>query len=142
MNDAASGRRRHRRLWWSRSGLLAIVAGIALMAAACSSSPSTAGDPGHAPATAGPASSPSSTGKTTSDQKQLAYSRCMRSHGIPGVPTSMPSAEPGAQPSPTSANWQSGGSASTSGPAPGSPRWLAAQQACRSLMPVPAMAPG
>jgi hypothetical protein len=142
MNDATSGRRRQRWLWWPRAGLLAIVAGIALMAAACSSSPSTAGDPGKAPATVGPTSSPSSTGKTTSDQKQLAYSRCMRSHGVPGVPTSMPSVEPGAQPSPTSANWQAAAPASASGPAPGSPQWQAAQQACRSLMPAPSLIPG
>jgi hypothetical protein len=151
MNDGTSGRRRQRWMWWPRAGLLAIVAGIALMAAACSSSPSTAGDPGKAPATVGPTSSatvgsgssPSSTSKTTSDQKQLAYSRCMRSHGVPGVPTSMPSVEPGSEPSPSSANWQSAGSAGTSsGPAPGSPQWLAAQQACQSLMPVPGLAPG
>jgi len=140
MNDGTFGRRRLSRMWWPRTGLLAIVAGIALMAAACSSSPSAAGHSVRAPATAGSSSSPPA-GKTTSNQKQLAYSQCMRSHGVPGVPTSMPSAVPGSEPSPTSANWQAG-PASAGGPAQGSPQWQAAQQACRPLLPAPAMAPG
>jgi len=139
MNDGTSGRRRLRRMWWPRTGLPAVVAGIALMAAACSS-PSAVSHSVRAPATAG-SSSPHPAGKTTGEQKQLAYSQCMRSHGVPGVPTSMPSAVPGSEPSPSSANWQAG-SAGAGGPAQGSPQWQAAQQACRPLMPAPAMAPG
>ncbi|HTZ91883.1 MAG TPA: hypothetical protein VMB74_05765 [Streptosporangiaceae bacterium] len=66
-------------------------------------------------------------------QRQLAYSECMRKHGVPGVPTSLPSPVPG-EPSATF-NAKPG---TANGPSPGSPRWLAAQQACRSLAPSPA----
>jgi hypothetical protein len=130
-----------------RTALLAIVAAIALLTAACSGSPSAAGGSGRAPATAGSTSSPAarsggslSAGSPSADQKQLAYSKCMRSHGVPGVPTSFPSAAPGSAPSPSGPNWKA--AAPVSGPNPGSPQWQAAQQACRSLMPLPALVPG
>jgi hypothetical protein len=129
------------------TGLVAIVAGVALLTAACSGSPSTTGGSGRAPATAGSTSSPtggsrgsSSAGSPTANGKQLAYSKCMRSHGVPGVPTSLPSAIPGSTPSPSGPNWKA--AAPVSGPNPGSPQWQAAQQACRSLMPSPALVPG
>ncbi len=51
----------------SGPGVLAAVAGIAVLAAACGgSSPTTAGQMGH--------------------QRQLAYAHCMRAHGVPGFP--------------------------------------------------------
>jgi hypothetical protein len=131
----------------NRTGLVAIVAGIALLTAACSGSPSAAGGSGGAPATAGSASSPagsspgsSSAGRPAANGKQLAYSKCMRSHGVPGVPTSLPSVVPGSAPSPNGPHWNA--AAPVSGPNPGSPQWQAAQQACRSLMPSPALVPG
>ena len=73
MNDDVSGigggRGRHRwRAGAWRAGLLAIVPGIALLAAACGG--------GSAPAAAG----------LTSYQKAVAYAQCMRSHGVPGFP--------------------------------------------------------
>ena len=125
-----------------RSGLLVIVAGSAMLTAACSGSPSGGGS-GAAPA-AGSLASPSGgsggspdAGRPTDRRKQLAYSKCMRSHGVPGVPTSLPGPVPGTPPS--TGNF---GAAPASGPGPGSPQWQAAQQACRSLMPMPAMVPG
>jgi hypothetical protein len=54
-------------------------AGLALLAAACGGSPTSAGS-GGSPNAAGPANSRS--GSTRS----LAYSRCVRSHGVPGWP--------------------------------------------------------
>jgi hypothetical protein len=129
------------------TGLVAIVAGVALLTAACSGSPSTTGGSGKAPATAGSTSSAtggsrgsSPAGRPAASGKQLAYSECMRSHGVPGVPTSFPSAVPGSTPSPSGPNWNA--AAPGSGPNPGSPQWQAAQQACRSLMPSPALVPG
>lgn len=69
MNDGTGGSRaRPRRARPRRAGVLAAaVAGIALLAAACGGAPSAA---------AGPAKY----------QKALAYTRCMRSHGVPGFP--------------------------------------------------------
>jgi hypothetical protein len=65
MGDTVGGRRPR----VCRQGLLAAaLAGTALLAAACGS--------GGPPAAAG----------TTAYQKALAYSQCMRSHGVPGFP--------------------------------------------------------
>jgi hypothetical protein len=128
-----------------RTGLLAIVAGLALLAAACSGGPSAAGGSGGAPAGVGSASSPaggsggsSSAGRPAASQKQLAYSKCMRAHGVPGVPTSVPSVSPGPPPS-NGSHWEAG---PVGGPSPGSPQFQAAQQACRSLVPPPRWVPG
>jgi hypothetical protein len=59
-------------------------------------------------------------------QKQLAWSRCMRSHGVE-VPTSAPSPAPGG----------SATAAELGGPTvnPNSPQYQAAQHACRSVEP-------
>lgn len=144
MNDVTGGRGL-RRIWSPRIGLPAIVAGIALLTTACSGSPPAAGGSG-APAAGGSASTPaggsggsSSAAGSPTDQEQLAYSKCMRSHGVPGVPTSFPSVVPGSVPSPGGQHF---GAAPVSGPSPGSPQWQAAQRACRSLMPAPAFVPG
>jgi hypothetical protein len=89
-------------------------AGLALLAAACSSSPSSAG-PGGSPNAAGAASSPSA-----SVSPALAFARCVRTHGVP--------------------NWPDPGSsgrepASSKQIAASSPRFPAAQAACRNLLP-------
>jgi hypothetical protein len=130
--------RRPRRMHWRDTGLLAIAALIALLAAACSGSPSE-GTSGGAPA-AGASASPSvhvsggstATARPVTQRKQLAYSECMREHGVPGVPTSLPAPVLGKPPSTLNAK-----PGPTNGPNPGSPQWQAAQQACRSLAPSP-----
>jgi hypothetical protein len=68
-------RRPRRRI--ARTAAAIVVAGLALLAAACSSSgsPSSAGS-GGSPSTSRSANSPSAT----------AYSHCMRSHGVPNFP--------------------------------------------------------
>jgi len=137
-----------RRMWGPRTGLLAIVAGIALLTAGCSGSSSPAGSaaPSAAGGAAGRSASPSAgsgrpsaaAGRIT-PQRELAYSECMRSHGVPGVPTSLPSIAPGSVPTSNGPHFKA---AQANGPGPGSPQWEAAQKACRSLMPAPAEVPG
>lgn len=67
-DDTRSRPARRRRPGRARPGWPAVLAGIALMAAACS---------GGSPATAGP---------QTPYQKSLAYAQCLRSHGEPSWP--------------------------------------------------------
>jgi hypothetical protein len=74
MNDGTGMRRGLRWCWWRRAALLAIVAGLALLTAACGSSSSPRPGPGS-------------------------YSACMRKHGVTGalaapLPTSMPTFMP------------------------------------------------
>jgi hypothetical protein len=57
-----------------RAAVLAVAAGIALLAAACGSSSS------------GSAGSGSTTGRSTAYQEAVAYSQCMRAHGVPNFP--------------------------------------------------------
>ncbi len=139
MNEGTGGRRRLRRMQSRDTGLLAIAALIALLAAACSASPSE-GSSGGAPAAVASASqsvdgsgSSSAPATPVTQQKQLAYSGCMREHGVPGVPTSLPSPVLGKPPRKLNAK-----PGPANGPNPGSPLWQAAQQACRSLAPSPA----
>lgn len=137
MNDQ-NRRRGLRRL----AAIAAAAAGIGLLAAACNGSPS-AERSGGAPAPGGSASRPpgssgsSAAGRLPSGTQQLAYSQCMRAHGVPGVPTSLPRPVLGKPPSKLTAK-----PAPANGPGPGSAQWQAAQQACRSLVPTPAMVPG
>jgi hypothetical protein len=139
MSLGVGARRRLRPNRWRKIALLVTVTGIALLTAACSGNPAGR-SPGAAPAVTrsaspppGPGSSPAA-GRQVTKQRQLAYSVCMRKHGVPGVPTTLPSAAPDGTP-PTSPHWNA---AKSGGPNPGSPRWLAAQHACRSLQPRPA----
>ncbi len=137
-NDISQTRRRRRP---RRAGILAAATAIALLTAACSGN-QAAGNFGGAPA-AGSASpstgrgGSSVAGRPTAPQKQLAFSDCMRSHGVPGVPTSFPSPVPG--PPPSKPDFKP---VTATGPNPGSPQWQAAQHACRSLMPSPHRVPG
>ena len=62
------------------AAVITVMAAAALLAAACSSSPSSTGS-GGSPNAGGSASSPSA----------LAFSRCMRSHGVPNFPDPPPS---------------------------------------------------
>ena len=105
--DERSGRRRARP---RQAGLLAAaLACLALLAAACSSSPSSG--TGAAPASG------------SARHSELAFSRCMRAHGITAFP------DPNSQ----------GGIALNAGPGTGidpkSPQFKAAYRACRSLLP-------
>jgi hypothetical protein len=75
MSDGSGGRRGLRRgWWWQRAGWLVIVAGLAVLTAACGSSPSPRPGPG-------------------------AYSACLRKHGVTGAlaappPTSLSTSMP------------------------------------------------
>ncbi|HXW47395.1 MAG TPA: hypothetical protein VEL03_21550 [Streptosporangiaceae bacterium] len=123
------------RAWSRRAGLLALAAGLTLLTAACGGS-SSAGSGGSSAAGRSGSTAAGSGGavvRPAAGQKQLAYSQCMRKHGVPGVPSSLPSIAPGAPPS-SGPHWAK---ALAGGPDPNSPRFLAAQQACRSLEPPP-----
>ena len=110
-NDACgSGHRGRRRARRRRAGLLAAaLACLALVAAACSSAAKTGTGAGPAHGSA--------------KQSELAFSRCMRAHGITAFP------DPNSQ----------GGIALNAGPGTGidpkSPQFKAAYRACRSLLP-------
>ena len=81
MNDSIRKMRRPRRAWPPASRTAAAIvatAGLALLAA-CSGSSSTGS--GGSPNAGGPANSPS-----TNSQKALAFSRCVRSRGVPNYP--------------------------------------------------------
>ena len=110
-NDAGgSGHRGRRRAGLRRAGLLAAaLACLALVAAACSSAAKTGTGAGPAHGSA--------------RQSELAFSRCMRAHGISDFP------DPSSQ----------GGIALNGGPGsdlnPSSPLFKAANSACKSLLP-------
>jgi hypothetical protein len=65
MNDKTSGRRR----WPGRAGILALAVGIALLTAAC-----------------GGGTSSGASGSSSTYRKALAFSECMRSHGVTDFP--------------------------------------------------------
>jgi hypothetical protein len=110
-NDACGSEQRgRRRARLRRAGLLAAaLACLALVAAACSS-----------PAKTGTGAGP---GGGSAKHSELAFSRCMRAHGISDFP------DPNSQ----------GGIALNGGPGTGidptSPQYRAANRACRSLLP-------
>jgi hypothetical protein len=117
-----------------RGGLLAIVAVVAALTAACSASPPPTGGsagPASGGASAGSAGAngggPPPAAKPELQQKVLAYTECMRSHGVPmpilPVLPAKPSGRPTAQP------------VKANGPGPDSPQFQSAQHACRSLLP-------
>jgi hypothetical protein len=117
-----------------RAVLLAVVALIALLTAACSGSPAATGGSASHPAAGGSASPSAASGGGSPpagtpvlQRKVLAYTDCMRSHGVamPMLPalSPKPSGKPTAQP------------VKANGPGPGSPQFEAAQHDCQSLMP-------
>lgn len=114
MNDGTRGRRRRWRAERRQArtvAAIAVSAALAMLAAACSSgSPSAAGS-GGTPDGAGSASSPSA----------VAYSACMRSHGVPDFPD-----PPSSGQVPKASAQELGVSSS---------RFQAAQQACQHLIP-------
>jgi hypothetical protein len=106
--DKSQQRKRTRR----RAGLLAAaLACLVLLAAACSSSG------GHHSAAGAGSGSPK--------QSLLAFSQCMRAHGITGFPDPNSQGQIGLSPAPGS------------GINPSSPQFKAAKNACQSLMPPP-----
>ena len=113
MNDTIHDSRRLRRAWppaARTAAAIVLTAGLCLLAAACSSSPSSSGPGGS-----------SNTGGSTSSQKALAFSQCMRSHGVLKYPD--PDSSGGF---PKESPQQLGVSVS---------RFEAAQSACRHLLP-------
>jgi hypothetical protein len=106
----------------------AVLGGLGLAAAACSSQPSS---PGVAGAGETSTSSGSTANQATAGSNAvqasalLAYSQCMRSHGVPDFP------DPNAQ----GQILVQGGAGSALNP--NSPSFEAAQKACQSKMPAP-----
>ena len=95
MNDDAGGRRGVRRMRSPRMGLVAIVAGVALLTAACSSGSSSphvaslgtpSGDGSSSPAggVGGSGSSPTAAPAGNATQLVDEWAACMRSHDDPG----------------------------------------------------------
>jgi hypothetical protein len=108
-HESTRRRRRHRRV---RTGVLAgALVGVALLAAACSSGSSNANSP-----SVGATSSSSSTNQ----QKALAYTSCMRSHGITNFP------DPNSQGSFVGRMGRLNAS---------SPQYIKANQTCEKLLP-------
>ena len=138
MNGDTSGRRRLRRIWSPCTGLLAIVAGIALLTAACSggsaNSPgSSASSVPSASSTSGASSDPGTSvtaGGSSTYQKAVGYAQCMRAHGVPNFPDPLPNGGFGLSPGVTGGV---GGQVS--------PQYQAAEQACASLSPVGNLSP-
>jgi hypothetical protein len=82
MNETTGGRGRWHRAWPGRAGVLALTAGVVLLAAACGGSSSSTGSGGSA--NAGGANAGGSVGGAGS--QLLPFARCMRSHGVPNFP--------------------------------------------------------
>jgi hypothetical protein len=112
MNDSARVLRPHRRAWPPAAGAAAAIIATAALAllAACSGSPSSAGSGG----------SPNA-GRSASSPSALAYSQCVRSHGVPDFPD------------PPSSGGIPKGSAQEFGVS--STQYQAAQTACQDLFP-------
>jgi hypothetical protein len=110
MNHSTRLRRRARPRPARTAAALIATAALALLAAACGGSPSSAG-PGGPPNAAGSPNSPSAVG----------YSHCMRSHGVPNFPD-----PPSSGQVPKTSVQQLGVSNS---------QLQAAQRACRHLLP-------
>ena len=116
MNETTGGRQRGCRARPRRAGVLAVTTGLVLLTAACSSSPSSTGS-GSSPNGQGSASPQASA------RSALAFSGCVRSHGVPNFPDPPPFFNgkfPGSSPQ------QLGVSES---------RLRAATGACRNLLP-------
>jgi hypothetical protein len=114
MNHSTRVKRRLRRAWPPTARTAAAIiatAALALLAVACSGSPPSAG----------PGGSPNAGGSATSTSA-VAYSHCMRSHGVPNFPD------------PTSSGQVPKASAQQFGVS--SSQLQATQRACQHLLPV------
>ena len=115
MNPSTSVIRRLRRAWPPTARTAAAViamAVVALLAGACSG-----GGPSSATGSGGSSNAAGSSSSTSA----VAYSRCMRSHGVPKFPDPKP-----------------GGAlslGSKAGVDPNTPQFKAAQQTCQKLVP-------
>jgi hypothetical protein len=92
VNGEAGGRRRVRRMWWPRAGLLAIVAGATLLTAACSGGSSTpqvaslgssSNGGGNSAGSGNGGGSSADTGSGNATQLVDEWATCMRSDGDP-----------------------------------------------------------
>lgn len=144
MNGGREDRRRHCRTRSPRTGLLVILAGIALLTGACSSaaaesvtapvsvssSPSTGSSaPASSAAAASSGRSAAPVGSATY-QRAVAYAQCMRQHDVPNFPDPLPNGGFLLGPNVT------GG---THGQV--SPQYQAAEGACAALSPVGVLSP-
>ena len=112
MKDSARVMRRRLRAWPSAARIAAAViasVGLVLVAAACSGRPSSTGSGG------------SSAGGSAGSPSAIAYSACMRSHGVPDYPD------------PDSSGQLPKGDAQQFGVS--TSQYQAAQQACQHLLP-------
>jgi hypothetical protein len=113
MNDNICVMRRPPRAWPRTARTVAAIlaaAGLALLAAACGGSPSSTGSGGS-----------SNAGGSASSRSAVAYSRCMRSRGVPNFP------DPGSRGGIPKETAQQLGLSSS--------RLQAAQNACQHLLP-------
>jgi hypothetical protein len=94
-----------------RTAVILVAFGLALLATACSGGHRSSGRPGHSPHAGTSATSPSA----------VAYSACMRSHGVPNFP------DPGSDGQVPKADPQALGV--------GAPQLQTAQRTCRHLYP-------
>ena len=108
---------------WRTAAAVVLTAGVALLAAACGSGSGSAGSGSAGSGSAGPsatsASGPASAGGSASSQL-VAYSQCVRSHGVPDFP------DPGSEGLPKGSAQQFGVSDS---------QLQAAETACQHLLP-------
>lgn len=116
MNETAGGRRHWCRARPRRAGVLAIMAGLVLLTAACGGSPSSSGSPST---TGGPSTTGTGGASSSFVSHDLAFARCVRAHGVPNFPD-------------PNANGQEPPSVKDISK---SPRFPAASNACRYLIP-------
>jgi hypothetical protein len=102
------------RVWPRRAGVLAVTAGIVLLAAACGGS--SAGSGGSSNTGGGS----SSTAGSAQSQQDLVYAQCMRSHGVADFPDPNPGG---------------GFGGSISSEVQNNPHYGTADSACRHLLP-------
>ena len=113
MNDSSGRGRDRQRSWPQWVAALATVALTGMLATACG------GDSSPAATTGG---STSATGGSTNSPSAVAYSRCMRSHGVPNFP------DPDIKGNYPAVDPQHLGISST--------QYQAAEQACQDLLPI------
>ncbi len=83
MNETAGGRRHWCRPRPRRAGVLAVMAGLVLLTAACGGSLSSSGSPST---TGGPSSTGTGGASSSFVSHDLAFARCVRAHGVPNFP--------------------------------------------------------